>query len=421
MLYQIVKPLARWILGLNFKKIYLTGIEQLPADGPVIIAANHPTAFIEPCVLASFQKRPLHFLVRGDFFRKKIFSYLLRVLHMIPIYRMKDGGYKNIKNNFSSFERCFEALKEGKVLMILAEGFCVHEKRLRPIRKGTARIAFGAYEKTGITNIPIVPVGVNYTNSDAYRSDLMIHFGKPLSLSDYIEDYEIDKPEGIRKLTQAIEDALKKGVIHINNKENDQAVEQLFSVWRSEYINDSEDFVRNDESRIVAELHLAKTFSELEDPKKSAIQELLQSYKTELKQAGLKKDNFSNVPPKFAGLFTIIGFPIFLLSVVFFFIPLAVAHLVGSLPGISIEFRHPVRVATAMGILVIWISTWCFHFGWQQNILAFIVLISPIFLWLSIRYREWTLHYLSFVKGKRLSKAQKDQIANLRKQILSYF
>jgi len=202
MLYQIVKPLARWILGWNFRRIYIAGKDKLPARGPIILASNHPTAFIEPCVLASFQDRPLYFLVRGDFFKLKIFSYLLQKLHMIPVYRLKDGGFSQLKNNYSSFDTCSKALAEGKALMILAEGTSIHEKKLRPIKKGTARIAFGAFEDYNLSDIPIFPVGVNYTNSDQYRSDLMLDIGDPIFLSQYLDEYKNDQRIGIKLLTR---------------------------------------------------------------------------------------------------------------------------------------------------------------------------------------------------------------------------
>ena len=178
MLYPLVRPLATIAIWAFYRKIYLSNAHRIPKEGPVILAANHPTAFMEPCILACFQDRPLHFLVRGDLFKKNIFASLLRSLNMLPVYRIQDGGYSNLKNNFSTFEDCFRALKDGKAIMILAEGRTIHEKKLRPIRKGTARIAFGALDKYGEMDLPIIPVGVNYTYADQPRSEVMIDFGE---------------------------------------------------------------------------------------------------------------------------------------------------------------------------------------------------------------------------------------------------
>ena len=69
-LYPIVRPLAALAIKTFFRKIHLSNMDRVPSDRPVILAANHPTAFMEPCILACYMDRPLHFLVRGDFFSK---------------------------------------------------------------------------------------------------------------------------------------------------------------------------------------------------------------------------------------------------------------------------------------------------------------------------------------------------------------
>ncbi|MCB0636727.1 MAG: 1-acyl-sn-glycerol-3-phosphate acyltransferase, partial [Lewinella sp.] len=143
MLYAAVRPLAKIGLQHYFRRIDVAHLDRIPKDAPVILAANHPTAFIEPCILACFGDRPLHFLVRGNLFKKGIYDKLLRSLHMLPVFRFVDGGYEDLKQNYATFAACHEALAQRKTIMILAEGRCIHEKRLRPIRKGTARIAFG--------------------------------------------------------------------------------------------------------------------------------------------------------------------------------------------------------------------------------------------------------------------------------------
>ena len=127
MLYRLVRPLAALGIRANYQHICISNTDRIPVDKPVILAANHPTAFMEPCILACFLGRPLYFLVRGDFFKQPLYNFLLRQLNMLPVFRMRDGGYRNLKNNYSTFEACFEALKSNKTIMILAEGRTIHE------------------------------------------------------------------------------------------------------------------------------------------------------------------------------------------------------------------------------------------------------------------------------------------------------
>jgi len=78
MLYFLIRPLARLAILIFYRKVYFTNRDRIPAGKPVIMAVNHPTGFVEPCILAVFTREPLHYLVRGDLFRKPLFNFLLR-------------------------------------------------------------------------------------------------------------------------------------------------------------------------------------------------------------------------------------------------------------------------------------------------------------------------------------------------------
>ncbi|MEY4108182.1 MAG: hypothetical protein RL181_2524, partial [Bacteroidota bacterium] len=181
MLYYIVRPIARLALLIYYRKIYLSHLERIPRGKPVILASNHPTAFMEPCLMAVFMRQPLSYLVRGDFFQKPIYNFLLRALKMIPIYRIIDLGYQGLKNNFATFAACYEALSRNQTIMIFPEGMTLHEKRLRPIQKGIGRIVAGAYQQyPDMQEIFVVPVGVNFTYAEQPRGEAMIDIGEPI-------------------------------------------------------------------------------------------------------------------------------------------------------------------------------------------------------------------------------------------------
>ncbi len=84
-MYHLVRPFASLALKVQFRKIYFSGVDRIPKDKPVILAVNHPTAFLEPCVVACFQPQALHFLVRGDLFKKRFFRMLLESLKNLGI------------------------------------------------------------------------------------------------------------------------------------------------------------------------------------------------------------------------------------------------------------------------------------------------------------------------------------------------
>ncbi|RMG87759.1 MAG: hypothetical protein D6714_01705, partial [Bacteroidetes bacterium] len=230
MVYELTKPLARIALSVYFRKIFISNRHRIPTDKPVLFAANHPSAFIEPCILAVFLPRPLHYMARGDFFLKSaFFKTIYKWYHIVPIFRLQDGGFAHLKDNFSAFDAATEILKNNQQLLVLAEGTTIHEKRLRPIKKGAARVAFGALEKYPDLDIQVVPVGVNYTNSDRFRSVAMIDFGAPFSARDFLETYRENENAGMQALTQTIADALAERVIHIRDPKADADYEKVLS------------------------------------------------------------------------------------------------------------------------------------------------------------------------------------------------
>jgi len=107
MFYKLLKVWAHLAFRLYFRRMFIFGRERIPKKGPVIFLVNHPSTFLEACIIASNQHRDLHFLVRGDMFEKKWLLPILRSTNQIPIYRFKDG-FGKLRNNKSTFEQSFE-------------------------------------------------------------------------------------------------------------------------------------------------------------------------------------------------------------------------------------------------------------------------------------------------------------------------
>ena len=139
MLYAAVRPFAKLSFEIYFKKLNIENIERIPLDKPVFLAVNHPTAFIEPCVLACFVDKPLNFLIRGDIWGNSFYNKLMQGVNLIPIFRRRDG-VENLLNNGDTFKYCYDALAKDKIILIMPEASTKEVKRLRPLAKGLARI-----------------------------------------------------------------------------------------------------------------------------------------------------------------------------------------------------------------------------------------------------------------------------------------
>ncbi|MEM1122368.1 MAG: lysophospholipid acyltransferase family protein, partial [Bacteroidota bacterium] len=285
--YRIVRPLARIALKTYFSKIYLHGLEKIPTNKPIILAANHPSAFLEPCILATTLPRPLHFMVRGDLFQKPIYRALLMSLHMIPMYRLKDIGYKGLKNNFSSLDYTYDLLQKKEQILILAEGTTKHEKRLRPIQKGPARMALGAIEKYPNLDVQIVPIGVNYTDILNYRSRVMLQIGDPISALTYAKNPTENTAQTIKLITQKLKSQLEKLVIHIENSEDETLCEGLFQLYRNNVRTPNFPVLSDDPKPLAMEIWIANRVNGSAKSKKQEIAQKLTIYQTNLAKNNL--------------------------------------------------------------------------------------------------------------------------------------
>jgi len=232
MFYVILRWVAGFFLDRYFGRIWIYDLDRVPSDGPLIVASNHPSAFLEASLLATRMKRPLHFLVRGDMFHPR-FRWLFDWTNQIPIYRQKDG-MANLRKNASSFDLTYRKLGEGQAVLIFPEAKTLLEKRLRPIQRGTAHLAFGSlpYIPEGET-LRVLPVGVNYIEPRQAGTDVLIRFGEPF----VVDSGTRENRETIEEFTAQLEQAMKPLVVQVHEPAMEPSYEVLACVhaaWMAE-------------------------------------------------------------------------------------------------------------------------------------------------------------------------------------------
>lgn len=226
MAYQIILWWATVFLRLYFRKTIVYGSEHIPRNGPLIVASNHPSAFLEASVLATVMGRPIHFLVRGDMFNPR-FSFLFKWTKQIPIYRQKDG-ISNLRKNASSFDLTYRKLAEGNAVLIFPEAKTILEKSLRPVQRGTAHLAFGTLPfMKGEDKLAVLPVGVNFTEPRTPGTDVVIRFGAPFMT----ENASREDREAIERFTDTLTHAMNPLVIQIHDHGYEHHYEVLASIY----------------------------------------------------------------------------------------------------------------------------------------------------------------------------------------------
>ncbi len=178
MLYKLLSFPARIFIHFYCRSIFINKKKYLDKSGPLLIASNHPNSFLDAIILASLFKKPIYSLARGDAFVGKLTSKVLSSLNMLPVYRISEG-VENLENNYFTFEACLHIFKKNGIVLIFSEGRCINEWHLRPLRKGTARLTFAAWQQ----DIPlqVLPLGINYSAFRKFGKRLVLNFGTAVS------------------------------------------------------------------------------------------------------------------------------------------------------------------------------------------------------------------------------------------------
>jgi len=286
MLYYLVRPLARLALKFWFTKIHLVGPERIPQSDPVIIAINHPTIFIEPCLMACYQPRALFFLAKGVLFVTPFINFL-KSLHLIPLYRQKDGSFDKRKSNVDTFDYCYKKISENGAILIMPEGSSEQIRQLRPLTKGFAKMAFGAYEKDNNTRLKILPVGVNFSNADKFRSEVSLGFGEPLEVQSYLKLYKDSPREATQKLINDLYNGMMEQVVHVEDSEDFLLADQLLTLVENKEVIKLTPVVINSSTRIIENKKITSLIGQLNEVDKTKIKSQTHNYFNSLKKIGV--------------------------------------------------------------------------------------------------------------------------------------
>ncbi len=187
-------------------------------QGPLLIAANHPNSFLDAIIVGSLFKSPVYSLARGDAFAGKFITKILRSFNMLPVYRVSEG-VENLEHNYTTFDACQQLFKENKIVLIFTEGRCINEWHLRPLKKGTGRMALNAWEN----NIPlrVLPLGINYSSFRFYGKNVFLNFGSIISKNDV--ETESSSGKYLKEFNEKLNAQLEKLVFEIDKNDPEKA------------------------------------------------------------------------------------------------------------------------------------------------------------------------------------------------------
>jgi 1-acyl-sn-glycerol-3-phosphate acyltransferase len=147
--YEVVRvltsPVRRALVRLEVENPH-----NLPADGAVVIVANH-LSFIDSVLMMFSFSRPVSVLGKAEYTDHRITNWLFCGAGMIPIRRENPGDLTH------AFEQVGEVLQRGEVVAVFPEGTRSRDGLLHRGHSGAAHLAL-------TTGAKLLPVGITGTD-----------------------------------------------------------------------------------------------------------------------------------------------------------------------------------------------------------------------------------------------------------------
>ncbi len=174
-MYEFLRILFTWF----FCKVChteITGTENMPPEGGVILAANHLSNW-DPPFLGTFILRPVSYMAKKELFDIPVFSRCIIHLHAFPVKRgAADRG---------AIKAALAALGEGRCVGLFPEGTRSRDGEVHKAEAGVALLA----AKSGV---PVVPAAITGTNRIFSRGSffpaLYVSYGAPLRFEGRAND-----------------------------------------------------------------------------------------------------------------------------------------------------------------------------------------------------------------------------------------
>ncbi|MFC4004249.1 lysophospholipid acyltransferase family protein [Prauserella oleivorans] len=175
---RLLAPLARLLWRPDVR-----GAENVPATGPVILAANHRSA-IDTAVIPLVAPRPVSFLGKAEYFtgkgvKARLLAAFLSALGYVPVER------GNAAAGLAALGAARTVLEHGGAFGIYPEGTRSLDGRLHRGHTGVAALALA----TGAKVVPVALVGTERllpVGSKIPRlAKVSVRFGEPLDFARY--------------------------------------------------------------------------------------------------------------------------------------------------------------------------------------------------------------------------------------------
>jgi 1-acyl-sn-glycerol-3-phosphate acyltransferase len=421
-IYLFLKNLTGLAQKIFFRKIYFINKQLIPSNKvPIIFAINHPTAFTDSFIFMVYTYHNCYFILRGDFFKvPRPMKFFMATIRLIPVFRQRDG-FSALRQNQQLFETFYDLLHKKGSISIMVEGSHDKSKRLNPIQRGTAKIAFGFFEKYNDDSLIICPIGLTYSDVTAFRGTAAIKVAEPIYIKDYIEDYKNNARKTEQALTKEIESRIRTCLVHIANPQDDELAETLLDMHRNSTSIPLLPPISKDGQPLEREITFIHQFNELPTTAKDDLRKKTENYFDQLKSLkiedlGVIKNNQFNLLNSFL---LILGLPFFIIALLTSGLPMLATlqirkkikkeEFIGSVSMVAGMFSYLIYYSILL-IIGLVIGNW-----W--GLIAMIII--PLVGYIGLLYRDFFLAWNKARKFKIIPKTTQQKLLQERTAILN--
>ena len=137
-----------WLLTRTLYRVRVLGRDNIPAKGGALFVCNH-VSFIDALLLIASTDRHLRFMMFSGYYELPYVKPFARILGVIPI-----SSEQRPREMLKSLQIASQAIRDGHVVCIFAEGQVTRIGQLLPFRRGIERIMESV-------EAPIIPVALD--------------------------------------------------------------------------------------------------------------------------------------------------------------------------------------------------------------------------------------------------------------------
>ena len=191
----MIYGILRWITGIALHWFYgdirVVGRENIPDQGPLLIAVNHQNALVDSLIAGWVIPRKITMTAKATLTENPLIAFLFTLLHVVPLRRVSDEARKangspiNRSRNREAFGDITDLLGRSGAVLIFPEGKSHNEFGLEPLKTGLARLALQARSQDAIDGIRILPLGLVFEDKGTPGTVVGVRIGHAIEMDTW--------------------------------------------------------------------------------------------------------------------------------------------------------------------------------------------------------------------------------------------